>query len=77
MNDHHADQDQYVREQVAAAGLLADIMEFVRTLKDTGCVSLYACDMAATIYGVTEENMIDIADGDDRIEQSHQCNGGG
>ncbi len=63
VNGHHADQDQFVREQVAAAGLPADIMDFLRTLKDTGCVNLYACDMAATIYGVTEGNLIDISDG--------------
>ena len=59
---HHADQDQYVRQKVAEIGLPSDIMDFLKTLKDTGCVGLYGCDMAAKIYGVTEHNLIAEAD---------------
>ncbi len=62
VNGHHADEDQYVREQVAKVGLPADIIEFLKTLKETGCVSFYGCDMAAKIYGVNEDNLIEEAD---------------
>ena len=63
VNGHHADEDQFVRQQVAAAGLPSDIHDFIKTLKETGCVNLYACDMAASIYGVSKDNLIKEADG--------------
>jgi len=63
VNGHHADEDQFVRQQVAAAGLPSDIHDFIKTLKETGCVNLCACDMAASIYGVSKDNLIKEADG--------------
>lgn len=62
INGHHAEDDQYVRDQVAGLGLPNDIVAFIKVLKETGCVNIYGCDMAAKIYGVDENNLIDEAD---------------
>jgi len=63
VNGHHAEHDAHVRAQVAQAGLPADIIDFMKALKETGCVNLYACDFAATIYEVSEDDLLDEADG--------------
>lgn len=60
---HHADQDAYVRKQVAELGLPSEVLDFLKALKETGNVSLYGCDMAAKIYGVADDNLIEQADG--------------
>jgi len=60
---HHADQDEYVKKQVADLGLPAGVLDFLKTLKDTGCVNLYGCDMAAKIYGVEEKDLLEEATG--------------
>ncbi len=62
VNGHHADEDQYVREQVAGLGLPPDVIDFLAALKETDLVNYYCCDMAAKIYGVNEDNIIDLAD---------------
>ena len=49
----HADQDPWVREQVAKAGLPNDIHVLIKALKDTGNV----------IFGVDENNLIPEASG--------------
>ena len=59
---HHADQDQAVRKRVAELGLPAGVHDFLRTLTDTGNVNLYGCDMAANIYGVSPDDLIEEAD---------------
>ncbi len=60
---HHADEDQAVRRKVADMGLPSEVEDFLKTLKQTGCVNLYGCDMAAAIYDVAEEDLIPEADG--------------
>ncbi|MCC2111721.1 MAG: DsrE family protein [Hyphomicrobiales bacterium] len=62
INGHHAGEEPMVRKQVASLGLPSEVADFMATLKETGCVSFYCCDMAAKIYGVTEEMFIDKAD---------------
>lgn len=60
---HHADQDEYVKKQVAELGLPSGVLDFLKTLKESECVYLYGCDMAAKIYGVDEGDLIEEADG--------------
>lgn len=59
----HADQDAWVRQQVAKAGLPADLREVIQALKATGSVNFYACSLAASIFGVSDENLIPEASG--------------
>lgn len=59
----HAEQDAWVREQVARAGLPAEIHEVIQALKSTGNVNFYACSLAAAIFGVTEDNLVPEASG--------------
>ena len=58
VDGRHADQDGWLREQVAKAGLPNDIYEILKALKETGRVNMYVCSMAAQIFGVNEDNMI-------------------
>ncbi len=59
----HEDEDAWVREQVARAGLPADLRELEKALKATGKVSFYACSLAASIFGVDEQNLVPEASG--------------
>jgi len=59
----HASEDAWVREQVAKAGLPAEIPDLIRALKETGKVNFYACSLAATIFGVNEDNLMPEASG--------------
>jgi len=59
----HADQDQWVREQVTKAGLPNDINTLIKALKETGSVNFYACSLASQIFGVDENNLIPEAEG--------------
>lgn len=63
VDGRHHDQDAWVRERVAAAGLPADIYELLKALKDTGSVRFYACSLASTIFGVDDNNIIPEAEG--------------
>lgn len=58
VDGRHADQDGWLREQVANAGLPNDIYEILKALKATGNVNMYVCSMAAQIFGVNKDNMI-------------------
>jgi peroxiredoxin family protein len=59
----HADQDAWVRKQVAKAGLPVEIYDIIKALKSTGKVNLYACSLAAAIFEVNEDNLIPEAGG--------------
>jgi len=48
---------------VAKAGLPAEIPDLIRALKETGKVNFYACSLAATIFGVNEDNLMPEASG--------------
>ncbi|MDT8446439.1 MAG: DsrE family protein [bacterium] len=58
INGPHADQEAWVRSQTEAAGLPSDINTILKALKETGCVNMYACSLAAKIFGVDEANLI-------------------
>ncbi len=59
----YAEKDQWVREQVASAGLPDDINVLIKALKETGHVNFYACSLAAKIFGVDDNNLIPEAEG--------------
>lgn len=59
----HRDQDAWLRERVANAGLPNDINALLLALTETGNVHLYACSLAANIFGVDESNLIPQAEG--------------
>lgn len=58
MSAEHADQLDYVRAQVAEAGLPPDVPDIIRALKGTGMVNIYVCSLAAKIFGATRENVM-------------------
>jgi peroxiredoxin family protein len=58
MSAEHADELQYVRDQVAGAGLPPDIPDIIAAIKGTGNVNLYVCSLAAKIFGATPENVL-------------------
>lgn len=58
VDGQHADQDAWVRQQVAKAGLPPDIYDIIKAMKSTGNVKLYACSLAASIFDVSKENLI-------------------
>lgn len=60
---NHAAQDTWVRERVAAAGLPNDIGTLLGALKETGNIRFYACSLAASIFGVDENNLSPAAEG--------------
>lgn len=63
VDGQHASQDTWVRQQVAKAGLPPDIYDIIKALKATGHVSLYACSLAASIFGVSADTLVPEADG--------------
>lgn len=63
MSAEHADELDYVRQRVAAAGLPPDIPDIITAIKSTGNVSIYVCSLAATIFEATEDNVLPEVDG--------------
>lgn len=63
VDGRHADQDAWVRQQVAKAGLPPDVYDIIKALKTTGNVNLYACSLASSIFGVDKGNLIPEAEG--------------
>lgn len=63
IDGQHADQDAWVRQQVAKAGLPADVYDIIKALKSTGHVNLYACSLASSIFGVDKDELVPEAEG--------------
>lgn len=63
IDGRHAEQDAWVRERVAKAGLPPDIYDIIKALKGTGNVNFYACSLAGSIFGVDEKNLVPEAEG--------------
>ncbi|MCC6909030.1 MAG: DsrE family protein [Phycisphaerales bacterium] len=59
----HADDEQWLRDRLAAEGDPVEIHDFLRALKDTGNVGLYACRLAAATFDVSDANLLPEADG--------------
>jgi peroxiredoxin family protein len=60
---HHAPEEAWLRERLARDGAPVEIRDFLRLLKRTGKVRLYACRLAAATFDVVAEGLIDEADG--------------
>lgn len=54
-----AGKEEWLKQQIAQAGLPTRISELLQLLTKTGKVRLYACTLAAQIFGVGEEDLID------------------
>lgn len=63
IDGRHAHEEAMVREGVARAGLPPEVYDIIKALKGTECVNFYACSLAASIFGVTEDNLIPEAQG--------------
>jgi peroxiredoxin family protein len=63
VDGRHAGEEERLRSQVKEAGLPAEIREIIKALKSTGRVKLYACSLAANIFGVGEKDLLPEADG--------------
>jgi peroxiredoxin family protein len=63
VSSHHAEQEAWLRERVAAAGLPASVGDLLRAIKETGRVRFWVCSLAAQVFGVTEEEALPLLDG--------------
>lgn len=63
IDGRHAVDEGMVREGVARAGLPTEIYDVIKAIKSTGTVRLYACSLAAAIFGVDDKNLIPEAEG--------------
>lgn len=57
-----AGNEEWLKQQIASAGLPTKVSDLLQLLKQTGKVRLYACTLAAQIFGVNEEDLIDGAE---------------
>ncbi len=60
---HHAAEEPWLRERLARDGDPVHIHDFIRMLKATGRVRLYACRLAAATFDVAGERLIEEAEG--------------
>lgn len=63
IDGRHGADEANVRAGVAKAGLPTEVYDILKALKSTGCVNLYACSLAASIFGVDDTNLIPESEG--------------
>ena len=63
IDGRHAADEAWLRQALAEEGSPVEILDFLKLLKRTGVVNLYACKLAAATFGVREETLIPEADG--------------
>jgi peroxiredoxin family protein len=63
IDGRHAPEEAWLRDRLASDGDPVEILDFLRILKKTGNVSLYACKLAAGTFRVTKDNLLPEADG--------------
>ena len=63
IDGRHAADEAWLRQCLAEEGSPVEILDFLKLLKQTGSVNLYACKLAAATFGVHEESLIPEADG--------------
>lgn len=54
--------EEWLKQQIASAGLPTKISDLLQLLKQTGKVKLYACTLAAQIFGVGEDDLVEGAE---------------
>jgi peroxiredoxin family protein len=59
----HAEEMEALKAKMRADGEPTDILEWLKMLKETGRVNLYACRIAARTFGVDEANLVPEASG--------------
>ncbi len=59
----HATEEAWLRGRLARDGDPVEISDFLKLLRATGKVNLYACRLAAATFDVTAEKLIPEADG--------------
>jgi peroxiredoxin family protein len=63
IDGRHAAEEVWLRQCLAEEGSPVEILDFLKLLKRTGAVNLYACELAAATFGVHEQSLIPEADG--------------
>jgi peroxiredoxin family protein len=63
IDGRHAHEEAWLRDHLAQAGDPVETHDFLKLLKHTGKVNLYACRLAAATFGVNQGNLIPEADG--------------
>ncbi len=63
ISGRHAEDEAWLREKLAREGDPVEIRDFLKLLKKTGRVNLYACALAAKTFEVGERDLLPEADG--------------
>lgn len=63
VDGRHATEEAWLRQCLVEEGSPVEILDFLKLLKRTGSVNLYACKLAAATFGVREQSLIPEADG--------------
>lgn len=59
----HAEQEAWLKAQVAKAGLPTSVADIIRAIKATGRARIYVCSLAAHVFDVKEEDLLPEVDG--------------
>jgi peroxiredoxin family protein len=63
IDGRHAEKEKWLRQALAEEGSPVEIQDFLKLLKRTGSVNLYACKLAAATFGIREQSLIPEAEG--------------
>ena len=63
VDGRHAREEPWLRERLALADAPVEIRDFLGMLEETGKVNLFACAIASGVLGVTEKDLLPVADG--------------
>ena len=58
IDGRHAADEAWLRSTIAAGGEPTEIRAYLRMLRDTGRVNIYACAIAAGVFGVRSSNLL-------------------
>lgn len=63
IDGRHAAEEGWLRDRLASEGAPVEIHDFLKLLRQTGNVNLYACRLASETFGVNESNLLPEATG--------------